>query len=84
MYRNQIRAAALTAGLLLTTVVGAQTATAKVDPGLPLPPLPGITSASAAKPAPECPLRRVGTQLVRSDDLTGGFAVAGRHIPERG
>ncbi len=82
MYRTQLRTAGLTAGLLLTTVLAAQPATAWVDPG-PLAQAPAVTTETEAHLLGTCPLRRVDTQLVRCDDLTGGNATAPAHVPER-
>jgi len=78
MYRNQIRAAVLAGGLLVTTLVTTGPAVASVDPGNPVP-----TGRVSTTPF-QCSLERVGTQLVRCDDLTGAGATAPTYIRERG
>jgi hypothetical protein len=77
MYRNQIRSAVLAGGLLVTTLVIAGPATASPDPGAPVP------GDRATMTLLQCELERVGTQLVRCDDLTGAGATAPTYVPER-
>jgi hypothetical protein len=64
--------AALSLTVALTASAGA--AIARPDPGPPVPPT--WTSGS-------CALERVGTQLVRCDDLTGNGVTAPSHIRSR-
>ena len=77
MYRNQIRSAVLAGGLLVTTLVTTGPATASPEAGNPV-----RTDRAAMKPF-TCELQRVGTQLVRCDDLTGAGATAPTYVPER-
>jgi len=77
MYRNQIRSAVLAGGLLVTTLVTTGPATASPEAGNPV-----RTDRAAMKPF-TCELQRVGTQLVRCDDLTGAGASAPTYVPER-
>jgi len=77
MYRNQIRSAVLAGGLLVTTLVTTSPATASPEAGNPV-----RTDRAAMKPF-TCELQRVGTQLVRCDDLTGAGATAPTYVPER-
>ncbi len=77
MNRNQTRAAALAGGLLLTALVTAGPAAASPDPGDP-----ARSDRNTMTPL-QCSLERVGTQLVRCDDLTGAGATAPTYVPER-
>jgi hypothetical protein len=77
MYRNQIRSAVLAGGLLVTTLVMTSPATASPDPGDP------VRTDRATMTLLTCELQRVGTQLVRCDDLTGAGATAPTYVPER-
>ena len=66
------RAAAAAALLICLT---AAPATARPDPGEP-------ATVQSPVSAQNCPLRRVGTQLVRCDFLTGNGFTAPLSIPE--
>lgn len=67
--RRTVAVTALTVGL---AIAAAGPATAREDPG---PPSPGASWG--------CALERVGAQLIRCDDLTGGNVTAPTWIPER-
>jgi hypothetical protein len=69
------RAAAGVLLSLLALVGVAPTATAKPDPG-------GSGAASSADLSEYCPLRRIDTQLVRCDSLTGAGVPAPPFIRE--
>ncbi len=75
MRNTTIRGLTATGGLLLATLVTAAPATARDDPGPP--------AGAATQTLLTCELERVGTQLVRCDDLTGNGATAPTYIPER-
>ncbi|MDQ6740370.1 MAG: hypothetical protein M3021_08400 [Actinomycetota bacterium] len=66
-------------GLALTLLVFAAVvpapASAQLDPGTPAGPAPALVG-------PNCPLTRIGTQLVRCGDLTGAGVAAAIWIPE--
>ncbi len=82
MYRTQIRAAVLAGALLLTTLVTAGPAMAYI---VPRPPVPTVEQTDEDGTTPGyCPLRRVGTQLVRCDDLTGNGVAAPAHVTKWG
>ena len=71
------RGVAGTALALLIIVGGASAAGAKPDSGGPVP--TGVLTAG-----PDCELRRVGTQFVRCDALTGAGVPAPAWVPELG
>ena len=75
MRTTTIRAITATGGLLLATLLTAAPATAWEDPGPP--------AGTPTQALYQCPLERVGTQLVRCDDLTGNGATAPTYILER-
>jgi hypothetical protein len=77
MYRTTTRGSAALAGLLLSVLAVAAPASASDDPG------PAVPPASTTTDGGGCWLERVGTQLVRCDDLTGAGATAPTFIPER-
>lgn len=59
----------------LVLLVGATPASARPDAGAPVA---SAASASTSTDSGRCPLERIGTQLVRCDNLTGnGVAAAG-------
>ena len=60
--------------LLLTTA--SPVASARPDPGVPIPDVRTVVGPK------NCPLMRVGTQLVRCDDLTGAGVSAPLWIPQ--
>jgi hypothetical protein len=82
MYRNQIRRAAVTVGVLVTTVAVAGPAAAILHPG-PAPAILAAEAAAAATVPRHCMLERVEAQLVRCDDLTGNGVTAPWYIPKR-
>lgn len=70
------RQAAVTAGgVALALLVAPGTAAARPDAG------PTVQSPPSVAPT-SCPLRRVGDQLVRCDDLTGAGTAAARWVRE--
>lgn len=70
------RQAAIAAGsVALALLVAPGTAAARPDAGTT------VQSPPATAPT-NCPLRRVGDQLVRCDDLTGAGIAAARWVPE--
>jgi hypothetical protein len=77
MNRTQLRARCAAAGAAATIIAGlaAAPATARPDPGEPI----RIRLSSDER---NCPLSRIGTQLVRCDDLTGGGVPAPVWVPE--
>ncbi len=75
MRTTTIRGLTATGGLLLAALLTATPATALEDPGPP--------AGTATQTMFQCPLERVGTQLVRCDDLTGNGATAPAYIPVR-
>jgi hypothetical protein len=70
---SRTAAAALLSLLLVAT--GASTASARPDPG-------DAGSAGDVTSGQNCPLRRIDTQLVRCDNLTGAGVSAPLWIPE--
>ena len=77
MNRTQLlaRCAAATAAATIIAGLAATLATARPDPGDPIP----IRFSSYE---PNCPLSRVDTQLVRCDNLTGAGVTAPASVPE--
>jgi hypothetical protein len=67
-------AAAAAATFVASLAVG--TAAARPDPGSPIP-------DRYSSYYDNCPLQRIGTQLVRCDDLTGGGVTAPLSVPEQ-
>jgi hypothetical protein len=75
------RALAVLAGSLMLTMVSATYAAARPDPGGPTA-APTVTAEHHVQsPAP---LMRIGTQLVRGDNLTGAGVSAPLWLPEQG
>ena len=75
---HHLARAAATAGLAALLVIGgASSASARPDPGEP-------SWAVQAFPDDNCPLRRIGTKLVRCDNSTGAGVRAPSWIPELG
>lgn len=66
--------AASVAAALILLGTGVAPASAQQDPGRP------VTAPTASR---SCVLERIGTQLVRCDDLTGAGARASSFIPEQ-
>jgi hypothetical protein len=84
--RMQLRLVAGTTGAALLLPVAPLLALARPDPGSPAPgssqqTVRGLDVSATAQPS--CPLRRVGAQLVRCDDLTGNGVPAPTTTPER-
>ena len=78
MNHHQGRQAATVTALLLTALSAAPAAAVSLhDPSLP------AQSAPASGPTHTCWLQRVGTQLVRCDNLTGNGAQAPQWVPEQ-
>jgi len=72
------RQAAATAGLVMLAVLGMPgTAAARPDAGASVQAAPGGATTTT-----HCPLRRIGDQLVRCDNLTGAGIAAARWVPE--
>ncbi|HSK91242.1 MAG TPA: hypothetical protein VK875_08010 [Euzebyales bacterium] len=71
---NAARYASVAATAALVACLAATPAPARPDPG-------GGPQQSRAD-ALHCPLRRIGTQLVRCDHLTGGGFIAPLAVPE--
>ena len=71
---NTIRGAA-SAALLALLLAASGAASAIPEPG---PVRPGTDAPNAQK---NCPLERIGSQLVRCDDLTGAGAHAPSQVP---
>ena len=67
---------AIAALTLATTSSG--NAWARQDPGDPAP-----STATQTRAYPNCPLERIGDQLVRCDNLTGNGVPAPQHVPEQ-
>jgi hypothetical protein len=82
--RNRVVRYAAATVMFLAVGTMSPSAWAKPWPGDPLPPQSG--SVSEQLPLPEyqhnCPLRRLGDQLVRCDNLTGAGVAAPSWIPE--
>lgn len=74
---TQIRRHAVIAagGVALALLVAPGTASARPDAGTIVQSPPAVAPTS-------CPLRRVGDQLVRCDDLTGAGIAAAHWVPE--
>ena len=71
------RQATVTAGLIVLAVVGTPgTAAARPDAGTAVRTAPAGATATVG-----CPLRRIGDQLVRCDDLTGAGVTAPLWVP---
>jgi hypothetical protein len=70
------RGPAVAATALLLTSAAALPASARQDPG----PASGYTATTPTQPQ-TCPLTRLGTQLVRCDNLTGAGAPAPLWVP---
>jgi hypothetical protein len=68
------RCAAAAAAAAIIAGLAAIPAAARPDPG---PPVPDRISCDL-----NCPLSRIGTQLVRGDNLTGGGVTAPVWVPE--
>jgi hypothetical protein len=77
MNRTQLLGRCSAAAAAATIIVGlaAAPATARPDPGPP--PIPDRISCDL-----NCPLSRIGTQLVRGDNLTGAGVTAPEWVPE--
>jgi len=71
--------AAATALLAVTAAIPAQ---AKEDPGEPTGSSTAVMQTATWQEPRNCPLRRVDTQFVRCDDLTGAGVPAPRWVPE--
>jgi hypothetical protein len=80
MNRTQLLARCSAAAAAATVIGGlaAFPATARPDPGGPIPVRFSIYDYN------NCPLERIGTQLVKCDDLTGAGVRAPVSIPEYG
>jgi hypothetical protein len=63
---------------ILVAATGTGSAVAAPDPG------PVRTYPASAQSSADCPLERVGTQLVRCDNLTGAGVPATEWVPELG
>jgi hypothetical protein len=72
--RHAVRALAPIAAAIVVVVSGAAPSSARPEPG---PSLPRTTDAR------QCTLERVGTQLVRCDDLTGNGVSAPLSVAPR-
>lgn len=88
MQHTTIRRLVVIAGALAAIPLAAGPATARPDPGpaLPAPTAPAFAPVALKMTPPtpgHCLLERVGTQLVRCDDLTGNGVPAPGYIPER-
>jgi hypothetical protein len=84
--RLPLRVLAASTGAALLLPVAPLLALARPDPGSPAlrsseQTVRGLDVDTAAQLS--CPLRRVGTQLVRCDDLTGNGVSAPTTVPER-
>ena len=84
--RLPLRVLAASTGAALLLPVAPLLALARPDPGEPRPrssqqTVRGLDVDTTAQPS--CPLRRVGAQLVRCDDLTGNGVTAPTTTPER-
>ena len=69
------RAAVAAGGVALALLVAPGTAAARPDAGTTVQNPPAVAPT-------DCPLRRVGDQLVRCDYLTGAGTAAARWVPE--
>ena len=78
MDTTRVRGLAGTAGVLLLLPLTVAPAQARTTPGEP------VQRGQVATMDGGCLLERVGTQLVRCDDLTGNGVTAPTHIPQRG
>lgn len=63
---------------ILVAATGTASAVATPDPG------PQRSYPPSARSSADCPLERVGTQLVRCDNLTGAGVAATEWVPEYG
>ena len=73
--RNTIRGAASAAVLVFLFAAGSRAASAIPEPG---------PSRPSVHPQENCPLERIGSQLVRCDNLTGAGAHAPWNVPVQG
>lgn len=60
----------------LVLLVGATPASARPDAGAPVTSATSSTTSTTSTDSGRCPLERIGTQLVRCDDLTGNGVAA--------
>jgi hypothetical protein len=79
-----VRWVELAAVVTLMTTAPALSATARPDPGDPSAEqsCTAVARGHALSYEPNCPLRRIGDQLVRCDNLTGAGAAAPSWVPE--